>query len=99
MKEVETKREADKVLVRDAWALLWRRKAPLWAALGIVVVFTVRVVVCSYEDPIAEGLDFEWYGNHCGPGHGTGDTVIDELDEACRRHDEAYKAGSGETKS
>ena len=34
---------------------------------------------------------FPRYGNWCGWGHGGGDTV-DALDEACKRHDECYKA-------
>ena len=90
--EAEAKREADKTLAQKSWALVWNRKTPLWATLGVAIVFTVRAAVCSYDIPVPDGLDFDWYGEHCGPGHGDPDKeAIDELDEACKRHDEAYK--------
>lgn len=83
--------EADRRLARAAWREFLRRKAPWWAALGIVVVFGIRGWLCS-----PEGLDrgcspsFRWYGRHCGPGYGTAGEPVDELDEACRDHDRAY---------
>lgn len=87
----DQKRKADATLARKAWSLAWNKKTPIWATVGVAFVFTLRVWVCEYEDPYPNGLNFEWYGEHCGPGHGTGGEVIDELDEACKRHDEAYK--------
>jgi hypothetical protein len=94
----EIKREADKNLARSAWGLLWNQKAPLWATLGIIIVFTVRSTVCSYENDIPAGVDFEWYGEHCGPGHGDPDSeAMDELDAACKRHDEAYNRAQAES--
>lgn len=87
----EQLREADLSLAKRAWQLVWNRKTPLLATLGVAIVFTVRAFTCSYEDPYPAGLDFEWYGEHCGPGHGNPDREpVDELDEACRRHDEVY---------
>lgn len=83
------KREADQAFVRRVWSLLLQRKAPLWAALGILIVFSFRVAFCSYTS--SDSIKFRWYGNHCGPGHGTGDPAIDELDEECQKHDEAYR--------
>jgi len=86
-------RQADRELAKASWTAVWRGSAPLWAGLAMAIVFFGRSLVCSYEEPIPEGLDFEWYGNHCGPGHGDpDDPAIDELDEACKRHDAAYRA-------
>ena len=80
-------------MAKSAWALVWNLKTPLWATLGVAIIFSVRVAFCSYEVAVPGGLDFEWYGEHCGPGHGDPDKeAIDELDEACKRHDAAYEA-------
>jgi len=87
----EQLREADRTLAKRAWQLVWNRKTPVFATLGVAVVFTVRAFACQYEEPYPAELDFKWYGNHCGPGHGTAGDAVDELDEACRRHDEAYR--------
>ena len=90
--EEEARREADETLATRAWALVWNRKTPIWATLGVAVVFTIRVYACSSPDPYPDKLDFEWYGEHCGPGHGDPDREpVDELDAACKRHDEAYR--------
>lgn len=89
------KTQADQDLARAGWRALTKRTAPVWAALGIAVVFTIRGWVCppaALEVP--EGLDFQWYGEHCGPGHGTAGEPVDELDAACARHDAAYREQS-----
>jgi len=91
MNDTKELREADKTLAKRAWQLVWNRKTPFFATFGVAVVFSVRALVCGYAEPYPSGLDFEWYGEHCGPGHGTGGVAVDELDEACQRHDEAYK--------
>lgn len=84
-------RNADISLASRAWQLIWNRKTPFVATLGVALVFTIRVFVCQYDKPYPSELDFEWYGEHCGPGHGDPNREpIDELDEACRRHDAAY---------
>ena len=79
----------DKALARDAWSQFGRAIRTAIAAAGVGLVFTSRA--CLSCDPTPpEGLDFEWYGNHCGPGHGNpDDPAIDELDAACKRHDAA----------
>jgi len=60
------------------------------------VVFSVRVFVCDYTEAVPKGFDFQWYGNHCGPGHGGPDVgAKDELDAACKRHDAVYKHAEG----
>ena len=89
--EAQGRKDADKELSKAAWGLVWNRKTPFFATFGLAVVFSVRAFVCNYEAPYPEELNFEWYGEHCGPGHGTGGEAVDELDEACRRHDEAYR--------
>jgi hypothetical protein len=84
--------ESDKTLAKTAWSLLWSRKTPILATLGVALTFTIRTFTCSYEDSsVPENLDFEWYGEHCGPGHGTDGEAIDELDAACKRHDAEYR--------
>lgn len=88
----EALRESDKTLARSAWSLVWNRKTPFFATFGVAVVFSVRAFACDYSEAVPEGLDFEWYGEHCGPGHGDPDKeAIDELDEACKRHDAVYR--------
>ena len=89
--QAEIKREADRSLAKKAWDLVWNRKTPFLATLGVAIVFSVRAWACDYTETYPKGLDFEWYGNHCGPGHGTGGDAVDELDAACKRHDEAYR--------
>jgi hypothetical protein len=92
LEEAEKRKEGDAKLASTARKLLWSRKTPFLATFGIVVVFSVRVTMCDYTEEIPEGLDFQWYGNHCGPGHGNPDAAVkDELDAACKRHDEAYR--------
>jgi len=93
------RKEADKTLASAARGLLWGRKTPFLATFGVAVTFTIRAVACDYAEPVPAGLDFDWYGEHCGPGHGSDKDAIDELDAACKRHDAAYKktAGARET--
>lgn len=96
----QQKKEADRRLAQRAWSLAWSRKTPIWAGLGVAVVFLFRAFVCDYEDTSAEDLDFKWYGEHCGPGHGDPNREpVDELDEECRRHDEVYQRASEAKKS
>ncbi len=71
----------DATLARRAWAI----GTP--AALAVAILFGVRS--CAGCDPTNTGpVEFEFHGNHCGPGHGTGTDAVDALDEACRQHDE-----------
>jgi hypothetical protein len=94
----EGARQADKELARGSWRQFVTKTRAALASLGIALVFTVRAYAC---DPDESGgpLDFEWYGEHCGPGHGTDGEPIDEQDELCKKHDAAYRAlrGEGET--
>jgi hypothetical protein len=69
----------DRTLARRAWQI----GTP--AALVIAVVFSTRVA-CGCN-PGGGPVDFKFYGEHCGPGHGTDADPVDELDEACREHD------------
>jgi hypothetical protein len=94
--EAEERQESDRTLAKTARGLLWSRKTPFFATFGVAVVFSIRTFACDYTETYPEGLDFEWYGEHCGPGHGDPDKeAIDELDEACKRHDAAYKQAEG----
>lgn len=91
--EAEKLKESDKQLASTAKKLLWSRKTPFFATFGVAVVFSIRVFACDYTEPVPEALDFEWYGEHCGPGHGDPTKEADDaLDAACKRHDAAYRA-------
>jgi len=94
-KEADERKEADKELSKTAWRLVWNRKTPFFATFLLAVTFSVRVFVCDYTEEVPKGLDFEWYGEHCGPGHRSDNAPIDELDAACKRHDDAYKQTEG----
>ena len=94
-KKAEDLKKADKALAKKAWALVWNRKTPFFATLGIAIVFTLRPFLCEYEKPFPAGLSFKWYGEYCGPGYGgSGAQAVDELDEACQEHDNAYEQAS-----
>jgi hypothetical protein len=87
--QAESEENPDKILAGEAWAKFGRAFRALVAAAGIGLVFTTRATL-GYDPTHPGGLDFEWYGNHCGPGHGDpDDPAIDDLDEACKRHDAA----------
>lgn len=82
--------DADATLARGAWGLIRRGVGSVrmrLAALGVAVLFTVRAIACDPTPP--EGVRFEWWGEHCGPGHGTDGEPVDALDELCRDHDRA----------
>jgi hypothetical protein len=89
--EAEKRKESDEELASTAKKLLWNRKTPFFATFGVALTFTIRAFACDYTEPVPTGLDFQWYGEHCGPGHGSDKDAIDELDAACERHDAAYK--------
>jgi hypothetical protein len=80
--------EADQKLASGAWDLIrkgvgsWRMRV---AALGVALTFTVRAAAC--DDPHPDAVDFKWWGEHCGPGHGTDGDAVDELDALCKKHD------------
>lgn len=86
-------READNKLASTARTLIKSSKVPTFYAVCLTIVFSIRASACSDEfyeknEPVPT---FEFYGEHCGPGHGTGADPIDELDQACLEHDQAYK--------
>lgn len=81
----------DAVLARGAWKEFKYAMRALVAAAGIGIVFATRVT-CGCDPAPPEGLDFEWYGNHCGPGYGDPESpAIDSLDERCKKHDAAIR--------
>lgn len=81
----------DETLAKSAWKEFKYALRGLVAAAGIMIVFGARAA-CGCDPTPPEGLDFEWYGNHCGPGHGNPeDPAIDKLDEHCKRHDAALR--------
>jgi hypothetical protein len=89
--EAKERKDADKELSKTAWKLVWNRKTPFFATGLLALTFSIRVAVCDYTEAVPEGLDFKWYGEHCGPGHKSDNIPIDELDAACQRHDKAYE--------
>lgn len=87
-----SRKDADAQLAAAGWCAVRTRSAPLWAAAGIAILFSVRAQFCTEQQlRVPDGVDFKWYGEHCGPGHGTAGAPVDELDAACRAHDRAYK--------
>lgn len=79
--------EPDKELAMDGARVAWRSLVKFFAAAALAITFGVRGLMC---DPYpGDGPSFEYWGNHCGPGHGTDGDAVDDLDEACRKHDGA----------
>ncbi len=58
-----------------------------FAAVALAIVFAFRGLFCDPTPP--DGLEFKYWGEHCGPGHGTDGEPVDDLDAACFEHDRA----------
>ena len=80
--------DPDIELAIDGARVAWKSLVKFFAAGALAITFAVRGLMC--EAYPSEGPVFEYWGNHCGPGHGTGGEALDDLDEACRKHDRAY---------
>ena len=89
-KESPYEENPDEVVAKDAFGIFKRSFRTAIAAAGVAFFFFFRSRFgCEPESP--EGIEFEWHGNHCGPGHGDPDAPAkDDLDKACKKHDAAY---------